>query len=105
MDRQDPVIAKGEKSSSHPLARRRPTKFTPGGGRADQESRRKWKSREEIAELIGVTVGSLQVTCSSLGGEVVDVVTVRLLRRLSKPTLQCPTRGVGVLTRAWRTSP
>jgi hypothetical protein len=25
------------------------------------------KSREEIAELIGVTVGSLQVTCSRLG--------------------------------------
>src|SRR6266568_4058981 len=35
------------------------------------------KSREEIAELIGVTVGSLQVTCSRFG----------ISLRLRRPTL------------------
>ena len=34
---------------------------------ADQKSVERGKRREEIAELVGVTVGSLQVTCSRLG--------------------------------------
>jgi len=47
--------------------RTRQIKFTPE--RIDQIKNlvERGKRREEIAELIGVTVGSLQVTCSRLG--------------------------------------
>jgi transposase-like protein len=47
--------------------RRRQTKFTPEGIRQIVNLVQQGKSREEIAELIGVTVGTLQVTCSKLG--------------------------------------
>ena len=49
------------------LTRGRPTKFTPETIRQINNLVERGKSREEIAELIGVTVGSLQVTCSRLG--------------------------------------
>src|SRR5215475_14253822 len=50
-----------------PLNRGRPKKFTPE--RIEQISNlvERGKSRDEIAEIIGVTTGTLQVTCSKLG--------------------------------------
>jgi hypothetical protein len=50
-----------------PLPRGRPTKFTPEKIRQVTNLVERGKSREEIAELVGVTVGTLQVTCSKLG--------------------------------------
>jgi hypothetical protein len=47
--------------------RGRQTKFTPERLQQITNLVERGKSREEIAELIGVTVGSLQVTCSRLG--------------------------------------
>jgi len=47
--------------------RGRPIKFTPERLQQIRNLVERGKSREEIAELIGVTVGSLQVTCSRLG--------------------------------------
>jgi helix-turn-helix resolvase-like protein len=47
--------------------RGRPTKFTPEKVQQIRNLVEQGKSRVEIAELIGVTVGSLQVTCSRLG--------------------------------------
>jgi hypothetical protein len=45
----------------------RPTKFTPERIQQIKNLVTEAKNREEIAGLIGVTVGSLQVTCSKLG--------------------------------------
>ena len=42
-------------------------KFTPEKLQQIRDLVQRGKRREEIAELIGVTVGSLQVTCSRLG--------------------------------------
>ena len=47
--------------------RGRQTKFTPERMRQVVNLVERGKSREEIAELVGVTVGTLQVTCSTLG--------------------------------------
>ena len=49
------------------LSRGRQTKFTPERIQQIKNLVERGKSREEIAELIGVTLGSLQVTCSRLG--------------------------------------
>jgi len=46
------------------LIRGRQIKFTPERIQQIKNLVERGKSREEIAELIGVTVGSLQVTCS-----------------------------------------
>jgi hypothetical protein len=62
----------------------RPINFTPERVQQIRNLVERGKSREEIAELIGVTVGSLQVTCSRLGIGLRRVVFdngVRLLRR------------------------
>src|SRR5215475_8127107 len=48
-------------------ANRRGRQFTPEGLQQIRNLVERGKSREEIAELIGVTVGSLQDTCSRLG--------------------------------------
>jgi len=48
-------------------SRERPVKFTPERIQQIKNLVARSKSREEIAELIGVTVDSLQVTCSRLG--------------------------------------
>ena len=45
----------------------RPTKFTPERIQQIINLVERGKSRAEIAELIGVSVGSLSVTCSRLG--------------------------------------
>src|SRR5262245_52554282 len=49
------------------LTRGRQTKFTPERIRQIKNLVEQGTSREKIAELIGCTVGSLQVTCSRLG--------------------------------------
>jgi hypothetical protein len=64
--------------------RGRPIKFTPERVQQIRNLVERGKSREEIAELIGVTVGSLQVTCSRLGISLRRVVFdngMHLLRR------------------------
>src|SRR5262249_43519627 len=64
--------------------RGRKIKFTPERIQQISNLVERGKSREEIAELIGVTVGSLQVTCSRLGISLRRVVFdngMRLLRR------------------------
>src|SRR3954469_11602752 len=48
-------------------SRGRQIKFTPERIQQIKNLVERGKHREEIAELIGVTVGSLQVTCSRLG--------------------------------------
>jgi transcription initiation factor TFIIIB Brf1 subunit/transcription initiation factor TFIIB len=45
----------------------RPTKFTPERMLQITNLVERGKTREEIAEIIGVTTGTLQVTCSKLG--------------------------------------
>jgi hypothetical protein len=63
--------------------RGRQIKFTPERIQQIRNLVERGKSREEIAELIGVTVGSLQVTCSRLGISLRRVVFnngMRLLR-------------------------
>ena len=62
--------------------RGRKIKFTPERIQQIRNLVERGKSREEIAELIGVTVGSLQVTCSRLGISLRRVVfDTGLLRR------------------------
>ena len=76
------------------LAKQLPTrgrriKFTPERLQQIRNLVERGKSREEIAELIGVTVGSLQVTCSRLGLSLRRVVFnngMGLLRRGGRPS-------------------
>jgi hypothetical protein len=56
-----------EQLATQPPTRGRQIKFTPERIQQVRNLVERGKSREEIAELIGVTVGSLQVTCSRLG--------------------------------------
>src|SRR5215831_16182264 len=50
-----------------PLNRGRPKKFTPETIQQIRNLVERGKSRDEIAEIIGVTTGTLQVTRSKLG--------------------------------------
>jgi hypothetical protein len=54
-------------TNASPPARGRRVKFTPQVIEKIQEFLAQGTSREEIANRVGVTVGSLQVTCSRLG--------------------------------------
>src|SRR3954464_5890803 len=54
-------------TNASPSARGRQTKFTPQAIEKIKELVAQGASREEIANSLGVTVGSLQVTCSRLG--------------------------------------
>ena len=54
-------------NSSQVPSRGRPIKFTPGRIQQITNLVERGKSPEEIAELIEVTINSLQVTCSRLG--------------------------------------
>ena len=68
----------------------RKIKFTPERLQQIRNLVERGKSREEIAELIGVTVGSLQVTCSRLGISLRRVVFsngMGLLRRVPLPPI------------------
>ena len=67
MNRHDLITAPLAKFSSQVPPRGRPIKFTPERIQQIRNLVERGKSREEIAELIEVTVGSLQVTCSKLG--------------------------------------
>ena len=64
----------------------RPTKFTPERIQQIKNLVALGKSREEIAGLIGVTVGSLQVTCSKLG--------ISLRRPRINPQNDLPGQGI-----------
>ena len=54
-------------TNTSPSARGRRAKFTPQAIEKIKELVAQGASREEIANSLGVTVGSLQVTCSRLG--------------------------------------
>jgi len=54
-------------TASHPARGRRAVKFTPQAIEKIKEFVTQGISRDEIANRLGVTVGSLQVTCSRLG--------------------------------------
>src|SRR5262249_13241349 len=79
-------------------SRGRQIKFTPERIKQIKKRVERGMSRDEIAELIGVTLGSLQVTCSRLGISLRrpafnnGVVT---LRRNETRLDQVPTRGCG----------
>jgi hypothetical protein len=76
--------------TAHVLPRGRQIKFTPERIQQVRNLVERGKSREEIAELIGVTVGSLQVTCSRLGVSLRRVVFdngMGLLRRVPLPPI------------------
>jgi hypothetical protein len=69
---------------SQTLTRGRPTKFTPERIQQIFNLVERGKTRDQIAEIIGVPTGSLQVTCSKLG------ISLR------RPTFDL---GTGLLTR------
>jgi hypothetical protein len=54
-------------TNASPSARGRRVKFTPQAIEKIKDLVAQESSRDEIAKLLGVTVGSLQVTCSRLG--------------------------------------
>jgi hypothetical protein len=82
----------------------RQIKFTPERIEKIKNLVGRGKSREEIAEIIGVTVGSLQVTCSRLGISLRrpnDGIQPRL-----KPEPQSPRRHLRQRKpRTWHASP
>ena len=61
------ATTEGGAAMTNTNANRRGRQFTPEGLQQIRNLVERGKSREEIAELIGVTVGSLQDTCSRLG--------------------------------------
>jgi hypothetical protein len=61
------VLITSERTSSQLPATTRRIKFTPERIEQIKNLVERGKGREAIAELVGVTVGSLQVTCSKLG--------------------------------------
>jgi hypothetical protein len=63
---------------------RRPSKFTPERVQQIKDLVARGEAREAIAAQIGVTVGSLQVTCSRLG------ISLRRPRRPNGPRLLPP---------------
>jgi hypothetical protein len=95
---QETMHVNEPKSPSAPR-RRRPTKFTLERIQQIKSLVSQGKSREEIAGLIGVTVGSLQVTCSRLG--------IILRRAGAESNLQeqgGPYNGTGEFNRSGETS-
>jgi hypothetical protein len=67
MDQIAELVPSRSPCETPPLPRGRSTKFTPEKVRQISNLVERGKSREEIAELVGVTVGTLQVNCSRLG--------------------------------------
>jgi len=67
MDQMGNGILVSSFSSTSAAPRGRQTKFTPERRNQIVNLVERGKNREEIAELIGVTVGTLQVTCSRFG--------------------------------------
>jgi len=56
-----------EASLLEPKAQRRPSKYTPERIQQIKDLLTRGETCEQIAAIIGVTVGSLRVTCSKLG--------------------------------------
>jgi hypothetical protein len=56
-----------QEESSRLTTRGRSIKFTPERIQQIKNLVERGKSREEIADILGVTIGSLQVTCSKMG--------------------------------------
>src|SRR5215510_9722670 len=82
---------------------RRPPKFTPQAIEKIKEMVAQGLSREEIAKLLDVTVGSLQVTCSRLGislrrPSVYDPSYERLKPQLQLRLVEKDSRPKGKLT-------
>jgi len=72
--------------TKHELGRSgRQLKFTPERIEQIKTLVERGKSREDIAELIGVTVGSLQVTCSRLGVSLRRPITNKGIQPRLKP--------------------
>jgi hypothetical protein len=63
----DPAGGKSAEPKIANVRKRRPSKFTPEKIEQIRDLIALGKSREEIAGLLGVTVGTLQVTCSKRG--------------------------------------
>jgi len=75
------------------LGRRgRQVKFTPERIEQIKNLVERGKRREEIAELIGVTVGSLQVTCSRLGISLRRPIIDNGIRPRLKPVPTSPSK-------------
>ena len=77
-------------------SRGRQIKFTPERLQQIRNLVERGKSREEIAELIGATVGSLQVTCSRLG------ISLRLSKEMGLLRRGGPHNGTSTYTASRR---
>jgi hypothetical protein len=78
-------------TNASPSARGRRVKFTPQAIEKIKDLVAQGSSRDEIANLLGVTVGSLQVTCSRLGIS----LRRRILQNVSaRPTLDGTGRSI-----------
>ena len=84
-ERKEPMTQQTIQLKTAPF-KGRPTKFTPERIQQIKNLVAQGKSREEIAGLIGVTVGSLQVTCSKLG--------ISLRRPRINPQNDLPGQGI-----------
>ena len=96
-----------EASEAEAKAQRRRRKFTPGRIQQIKDLVARGETREQIAAIIGVTVGSLQVTCSRLGVSlrrprvkllppepaIAPARTVRAAREMATFTLDMKYRG------------
>src|SRR5262245_19202149 len=80
--------------------RRRAMKFTPQAIEQIKEFIAHGKSRDEVANLLGVTVGSLQVTCSRLGISLRRNISRSGSARHTVGATGMPTRGADVIARA-----
>jgi hypothetical protein len=65
-DEKSAPMFEASEPATHPPAHRRQTKFTPENIRQIENLIDRGKSAEEIAEIIGVTPGTLKSTCSKL---------------------------------------
>jgi len=77
-------------------SRGRQIKFTPERLQQIRNLVERGKSREEIAELVGATVGSLQVTCSRLG------ISLRLSKEMGLLRRGGPHNGTSTYTASRR---
>ena len=75
------------------VPRGRPTKFTPERVEQIRDLVALGKSRDEIAGLLGVTVGTLQVTCSKLGISLRRRPDPKLNAQLNLPSHEVPYRA------------
>ena len=84
---------KDQRGEPKNVPRGRRTKFTPERIEQIRELKALGKSRDEIASLLGVTVGTLQVTCSKLG---ISLRRPRLKPQVDLPKQEVPATGTVV---------